>query len=177
MLCLQYKNPTDFILVWVKSVGFLRFRRLRNIQVVADLYIHRRRKQGCLEGRSPFGSGFPIGASSTPVGKGSPPEGNGVPLDGRFPKEGSAFLGTRLSLGKSSVLYLCFRLTPGRGWLWHLQPGQIDSGQILLVGSRSGGFCTITDEIGICTEGEIRLPGKGSRGISSPVPPQRQRPH
>ena len=38
------------------------------------------------------GSGFPIGASSIPVG-------------------------TRLSLGKSSVLYLCFRLTPKRGWL------------------------------------------------------------
>ena len=38
--------------------------------------------KGCPEGRSSFGSGFPIGASSIPVG-------------------------TRLSLGKSSVLYLC----------------------------------------------------------------------
>lgn len=38
--------------------------------------------KGCPEGRSSFGSGFPIGASSIPVG-------------------------TRLSSGKSSVLYLC----------------------------------------------------------------------
>jgi len=52
-----------------------------------------------------FTLGHPIGASSIPVGKGSL-EGNSVPLGGRFPKEGSAFLGTRLSLGKSSVLYL-----------------------------------------------------------------------
>ena len=50
-------------------------------------------------------------------GQAGSPEGNSVPFGGRFPKEGSAFLGTRLSLGKSSVLYLCFRLTPGRGWL------------------------------------------------------------
>lgn len=57
--------------------------------------------------------GHPIGASSIPVGKGSL-EGNSVPLGGRFPKEGSAFLGTRLSLGKSSVLYLCSRLTSER---------------------------------------------------------------
>ena len=38
--------------------------------------------KGCPEGHSSFGSGLPIGASSIPVG-------------------------TRLSLGKSSVLYLC----------------------------------------------------------------------
>ena len=62
---------------------------------------------GCPEGRSPFGSGFPIGASSTPVGKGSTQRGNGVPLGGRFPKEGNAFLGTLdFPLVKSSVLYL-----------------------------------------------------------------------
>ena len=119
--------------------------------------------------------GHPIGASSIPVGKGSP-ERNSVPLGGRFPKEGSAFLGTRLSLGKSSVLYLCFRLTPERGWLRHLQPGQRGSGQTLFGGSRSGGFCAITDEIGICTGGKIRLTGKGGKGILSPVPPQRKSP-
>ena len=51
-------------------------------------------------GVQPLGSGFPIGASSTPVG-------------------------TRFSVGKSSVLYLCFRLTRERGWLRHLLYGQI----------------------------------------------------
>lgn len=54
--------------------------------------------KGCPEGRSSFGSGFPIGASSIPVG-------------------------TRLSVGKSSVLYLCGAdgsrncSTPRKVWL------------------------------------------------------------
>ena len=71
-------------------------------------------RRGVQRGKAPLALGHPIGASSIPVGKGSL-EGNSVPLGGRFPKEGSAFLGTRLSLGKSSVLYLCFRLTQERG--------------------------------------------------------------
>ena len=122
-----------------------------------------------------IGSGFAIRASSIPVGRGSP-EWNSVPLGGRFPKEGSAFLGTRLSLGKSSVLYLCFRLTLERSWLRHLLCGQMGSGQTLLGGSRSGGFCTVTDETRSCTEGKIRLTGKGSRGISRPTS-RRSEPH
>ena len=52
------------------------------------------------KGEYPLGSGFPIGARSIPVG-------------------------TRFSVGKSSVLYLCFRLTLERGWLRHLLCGQI----------------------------------------------------
>ena len=132
-------------------------------------------RRGVQRGKAPLALGHPIGASSIPVGKGSL-EGNSVPLGGRFPKEGSAFLGTRLSHGKSSVLYICFRLTPGRGWLWHLQSGQMGSGQTLLGGSGAGGFCTVRDEIGICSQGKICLAGKGSKGISTPVPPQRQRP-
>ena len=165
-------------------------------------------RRGVQRGKAPLALGHPIGASSIPVGKGSL-EGNSVPLGGRFPKEGSAFLGTRLSLGKSSVLYLCFRLTPGRGWLRHLQPGQMSSGQTLFGVSRTGGFCRVTDEIGICTGGKTRLPwgpcktkfcgerrssgvselshlcgsegyracdDAGSKGIPTPVPPQRQHP-
>ena len=61
------------------------------------------------------------------------------PLTGRIQRN-RRFRGTRFSAGKSSMLYLCFRLPPKWGWLRHLQPGQIDSGQILLGGSRSGGF-------------------------------------
>ena len=61
--------------------------------------MHWQRKQGVSKGEYLLGSGFPIGASSIPVG-------------------------TRLSLGKSSVLYLCFRLTLERGWLRHLLCGQ-----------------------------------------------------
>ena len=52
------------------------------------------------KGEYPLCSGFPIGASSIPVG-------------------------TRFSIGKSSVLYLCFRLTLERDWLRHLLCGQI----------------------------------------------------
>ena len=78
-------------------------------------------RRGVQRGKAPLALGHPIGASSIPVGKGSL-EGNSVPLGGRFPKEGSAFLGTRLSLGKSN---LCFRLTLERGWLRHLLCGQI----------------------------------------------------
>ena len=139
-----------------------------------------------LQRGSSFGAGFPIGASSIPIGSGIS-KGNSVsfvwgvqrglrsPLTGRIQRN-RRFRGTRFSAGKSSVLYLCFRLPPKRGWLRHLQPGQIDSGQILLGGSRSGGFCTITNEIVICTEGKIWLAGKVSKGISTPVPQQRQCP-
>ena len=42
--------------------------------------------------------------------------------------KGSIPVGTRFSVGKSSVLYLCFRLTLERGWLHHLLCGQIADG-------------------------------------------------
>ena len=51
-----------------------------------------------------FAAGFPIGARSIPVG-------------------------TRFCSAKSSVLYLCFRLTRERGWLRHLLYGQIAVGR------------------------------------------------
>ena len=47
-----------------------------------------------------------------------------LPLAG-VSKGDSVHLGTRFSVGKSSVLYLCFRLTLERGWLRHLLYGQI----------------------------------------------------
>ena len=75
----------------MKSVGFFVFGECEiykrdKVKIRLSFYIctmHRRRKYiRCPEGRSSFGSGFPIGASSIPVG-------------------------TRFSVGKSSVLYLC----------------------------------------------------------------------
>ena len=111
----------------------------------------------------------PIGASSIHVGKGSL-EGNSVPLGGRFPKEGSAFLGTRLSLGKSSVLYLCFRLTRERGWRRTLRCGRVWQ-QTLFRGSRTGGFCDVSYSTNAgFLRSKIRLAGKGSEGIYSPRP-------
>ena len=82
------------------SLWLLHFRRQCNIQVRSGLYIHRRRKQGVSKGEYPLGSGFPIGASSIPIG-------------------------TRFSAGKSSVLYLCFRLTLERNWIRYLLCRQV----------------------------------------------------
>ena len=62
-----------------------------------------------------FAAGFPIGARSIPVG-------------------------TRFCFAKSSVLYLCFRLTRERGWRRTLRCGRVWR-QTLFRGSRTGGFC------------------------------------
>ena len=121
-------------------------------------------RRGVQRGKAPLALGHPIGASSIPVGKGSL-EGNSVPLGGRFPKEGSAFLGTRLSLGKSSVLYLCFRLTRERGWRRTLRCGRVWQ-QTLFRGSRTGGFCDVSYSTNAgFLRSKIRLAGKGSEGI------------
>lgn len=78
----------------------------------------------------PFAAGFPIGARSIPVG-------------------------TRFCSAKSSVLYLCFRLTRERGWR-----------QTLFRGSRTGGFCDVSYSTNAgFLRSKIRLDGKGGRGI------------
>ena len=121
-------------------------------------------RRGVQGGKAPLALGHPIGASSIPVGKGSL-EGNSVPLGGRFPKEGSAFLGTRLSLGKSRVLYLCCRLTRERGWRHTLRCGRVWQ-QTLFRGSRTGGFCDVSYSTNVgFLRSKICLSGKGSRGI------------
>jgi len=93
----------------------------------------------------PFDAGFPIGARSIPVG-------------------------TRFCFAKSSVLYLCFRLTRERGWRRTLRCGRVWQ-QTLFRGSRTGGFC----DAGYGTnagflKNKIRLAGKGSEGIYNPRP-------
>ena len=77
--------------------------------------------------RSLLALGYPIWASSISVGIGYP-KGNSVAL-GRGIQRGGVHLGTRFSAGKSSVLYLCFRLTRERGFLRHLLYGQIAVGR------------------------------------------------
>ena len=72
---------------------------------------------GSSEGKIPFDAGFPIGARSIPVG-------------------------TRFSVGKSSVLYLCFRLTLERGWLRHLLYGQIAVGRRFSAAGGQADFVT-----------------------------------
>ena len=87
-----------------------------------------------------FAAGFPIGARSIPVG-------------------------TRFSAGKSSVLYLCFRLTRERGWRHTLRCGRVWQ-QTLFRGSRTGGFCDVSYSTNAgFLRSKIRLAGKGGRGI------------
>ena len=87
-----------------------------------------------------FAAGFPIGARSIPVG-------------------------TRFSAGKSSVLYLCFRLTRKRGWRRTLRHGRVWQ-QTLFRGRRTGGFCDVSySTIAGFLSSKIRLAGKGCRGI------------
>ena len=124
----------------MKSVAFLRF-----LSRCSKLHFYSletlRRKYGEFRGdHPPFGAGFPIGARSIPVG-------------------------TRFCFAKSSVLYLCFRLTRERGWRHTLRCGRVWQ-QTLFRGSRTGGFC----DAGYVTNAgflrsKIRLAGKGSRGI------------
>ena len=87
-----------------------------------------------------FAAGFPIGARSIPVG-------------------------TRFCSAKSSVLYLCFRLTRERGWRRTLRCGRVWQ-QTLFRGSRTGKFCDggYGTNAGFLRS-KIRLAGKGREGI------------
>lgn len=68
-------------------------------------------------------------------------------------------------LAKSSVLYLCFRLTRERGWRHTLRCGRVWQ-QTLFRGSRTGGFCDVSYSINAgFLKSKIRLAGKGGRGI------------
>ena len=87
-----------------------------------------------------FAAGFPIGARSIPVG-------------------------TRFCSAKSSVLYLCFRLTRERGWRRTLRCGRVWQ-QTLFRGSRTGGFCDVSYSTNAgFLRSKIRLAGKGRKGI------------
>ena len=93
----------------------------------------------------PFAAGFPIGARSIPVG-------------------------TRFCFAKSSVLYLCFRLTRERGWRHTLRCGRVWQ-QTLFRGSRTGGFCDVSYSTNAgFLKSKIQLAGEESRGIYSPRP-------
>ena len=52
-------------------------------------------------------------------------------------------VGTRFCSAKSSVLYLCFRLTRKRGWRRTLRCSRVWR-QTLFCGSRTGGFCDVS---------------------------------
>ena len=79
-------------------------------------------------------------------------------------------VGTRFSAGKSSVLYLRFRLTRERGWRRTLRCGRVWR-QTLFCGSRTGGFCDVSHSTNAgFLRSKIRLAGKGSEGIYSPRP-------
>ncbi len=99
----------------------------------------------CPEGCNPFGSGFPIGASSIPVG-------------------------TRFSAGKSSVLYLCSRLMSERGWLRHLLCGQISAGRPFLATVGQADFVRTRTKYGFAHRAKSDWPEKGVKVYISPRP-------
>lgn len=79
-------------------------------------------------------------------------------------------VGTRFCSAKSSVLYLCFRLTRERGWRRTLRCGRVWQ-QTLFRGSRTGGFCDVSYSTNAgFLRSKIRLAGKGRKGIYSPRP-------
>ena len=103
------------------------------------VYAPAKKMRDC-KGNIPFAAGFPIGARSIPVG-------------------------TRFCFAKSSVLYLCFRLTRERGWRHTLRCGRVWQ-QTLFRGSRTGGFCDVSYSTNAgFLRSKIRLAGEGSRGI------------
>ena len=109
------------------------------------MYMHWRRKRGVSKGEYPLGSGFPIGASSIPVG-------------------------TRFSVGKSSVLYLCFRLTLERGWLRHLLCGQIAVDRHFLATVGQADFVRIRTESGFAQRAKSAWPEKEAKVYQNPRP-------
>lgn len=86
------------------------------------------------EGQSPFGSGFPIGASSIPVGIGYP-KGNSVAL-GRGIQRGRSSTWHTILLAKSSVLYLLRPLTLERGCPTPDRPFSVAAEQADFVGCK-----------------------------------------
>ena len=82
----------------------------------------------------------------------------------------SSPVGTRFSIGKSSVLYLCFRLARKRGLTAHSAVRQSVATNAFC-GSRTGGFCGVSySTIAGFLRSKIRLAGEESRGIYSPRP-------
>jgi len=66
------------------------------------------------------------------------------------------------------VLYLCFRLTLERGWLRHLLCEQIAVDRHFSAAVGQADFVRPRAKSGFAQK-QIRLTGKGSRGISKPT--------
>ena len=127
-------------IIWRRLQRFFLFKLL----LLQFAYAPAKKMRDC-KGNIPFCTGFPIGARSIPVG-------------------------TRFCFAKSSVLYLCFRLTRERGWRHTLRCGRVWQ-QTLFRGSRTGGFCDVSYSTNAgFLRSKIRLAGEGSRGIYSPRP-------
>lgn len=120
--------------------GFLSHFLSRDDKLHFAVCTYTREENEGLQREHLFAAGFPIGARSIPVG-------------------------TRFCFAKSSVLYLCFRLTRERGWRRTLRCGRVWQ-QTLFRGSRTGGFCDVSYSTNAgFLRSKIRLAGKGSRGI------------
>ena len=134
--------------------------------------------KGCPEGRSLFDSGSSNRGEQHPCWQGDS-KGNSVllclgcsegiefPFDRKNPKKPAVSWHTTF-LGKSSVLYLCSRLTSERDWLLYLLCGQIAAGSHFLATVGQADFVTAV-LIQMQDFEKIRLAGKGSKGIYKPL--------
>ena len=138
---------------------------------------------GYPKGSNPLGSGSSNRGEQHPCWQGDS-KGNSVllclgcsegiefPFDRKNPKKPAVSWHTTF-LGKSSVLYLCSRLTPERGWLRHLLCGKIAAGRRFSAAVGQADFVTAVLPQMQDFE-KIRLAGEGSKGIyKALVPPQR----
>ena len=122
-------------IIWRRLQRFFIFKLL----LLQFAYAPAKKMRDC-KGNIPFCTGFPIGARSIPVG-------------------------TRFCFAKSSVLYLCFRLTRKRGWRRTLRCGR-GWRQTLFRGSRTGGFCDVSYSTNAgFLRSKICLSEKESRGV------------
>ena len=129
-------------------------------------------------GEHSLGFGLPIGASNIPVGKGIS-KGNSVllclgcsegiefPFDRKNPKKPAVSWHTTF-LGKSSVLYLCSRLTSERGGLRHLLYGQIAAGRHFSAAVGQADFVRTRTKCGFAHRAKFDWPEKGAKVYTKP---------
>ncbi len=133
---------------------------------------------GYPKGKIPSAPGHPIGASSIPVGMGISKgnsvllclgcsEGMSFPFDRKNPKKPAVSWHTTFH-GKSSVLYLCSRLTSERGWLCHLLYGQIAAVRHSPAAVGQADFVRTRTKCGFAYREKSNWPEKGAKVYINP---------
>ena len=94
-------------------------------------------------------------------------EGIEFPFDRKNPKKPAVSWHTTFP-GKSSVLYLCSRLTSERGWLRHLLCGQITAGRHSPGAVGQADFVRARTKCGFAHRAKFDWPEKGAKVYTKP---------